>query len=374
MKITFIYDALYPEVKGGVEKRIYELGKRLARKHEVYWYTFNWWGNEKVIERDGIIIRGLGSPRNLYSGNRRSIKEAIYFSFRIFIKGIEKSDIIDCQEFPYIPCYPAKLHSNLKESNLVITWHEYWGDYWKEYLGNLAYFGKYLENNLLKLTSNHIVVSKLTLSRLLNLELKNYSIVPNGIDTNQIKKIKPYTKGYDAIFVGRLVEHKNLEFLLKSMKFVLSEYPDFTLGIIGDGPERERLERYVKELGISKNVEFLGFLNSHEEVISYMKSSKVFLFPSLREGFGLVVLEANASGLPVVTVDAPMNASKDLIIPGKNGYVSGLSEKSFAEKILLAYENSKKMRKMCIDIAKKYDWGVIAKKLENYYEGVLSER
>lgn len=372
MKITFIYDALYPEVKGGVEKRIYELGKRLAKKHEVHWYTFNWWKDKKTIERDGIIVHGIGFPKSLYSGDRRSIREAIDFSFRLLLKRIEKSDIIDCQEFPYIPCYSTKLHSMLSRSELIITWHEYWGHYWEEYLGHLAPFGNFFENNLLKLTDNHIAVSKLTLANLSKLELKNFSLIPNGIDLKRIQKVRPYRIKYDAIFVGRLVKHKNLEFLLRSIRYIRLEYPDFTLAIIGNGPERKKLERLTKGLGITDNVKFLGFLNSYEDVIEYIKSSKVFIFPSLREGFGIVVLEANASGIPVVTVDAPMNASKELIIEGKNGYISKLDEKSFAEKILLAYENSRKMRSTCINIAKKYDWKVITKKLEKYYEGVLS--
>ncbi|ADT85096.1 glycosyltransferase family 4 protein [Thermococcus barophilus] len=373
MKITFIYDALYPEVKGGVEKRIYELGKRLAKKHEVHWYTFKWWGDKEIIERDGIIVHGIALPKNLYSGDRRSIREAIDFSFHLLLNRLEKSDIIDCQEFPYIPCYSTKFHSLLSKSELIITWHEYWGEYWREYIGHSAPFGKFLENNLLKITNNHIVVSKLTLANLSKLDSKNFSLIPNGIDLKRIQKVRSHDVKHDAIFVGRLIKHKNIGFLLRSIKFIRSDYPDFTLGIIGDGPERKKLEKLVKELGIYNNVEFLGFLDSHEAVIEHIKSSKVLTFPSLREGFGIVVLEANASGIPVVTVNAPMNASKELIIPGKNGYISELNEKSFAEKILLAYENSRKMKRTCINIARKYDWDVIAKRLEKYYEGVLSE-
>lgn len=372
MKITFIYDALYPEIKGGVEKRIYELGRRLSKKNEVHWYTFNWWGDKKIIERDGIIIHGIGHPKSLYMGDKRSIREAVYFSFRLILKRLEKSDIIDCQEFPYISCYPTKFHSMLNKSGLIVTWHEYWGEYWKEYLGHLSPFGSFFENNLLNLTDNHIAVSKLTLANLLKLGSKNFSLIPNGIDSKRIQKVKSRPVRYDAIFAGRLVKHKNLEFLIRSIKFIRSEYPDFTLGIIGDGPERKKLERLVKEIGIHNNVEFLGFLNSHEDVIGHIKSSKVFTFPSIREGFGMVVLEANASGVPVVTVNAPMNASKELIIQEKNGYISELNEKSFAEKILLAHENSRKMRKTCINMARKYDWDAIVKNLEKYYEGVLS--
>ena len=59
MKIAFVYDAVYPWIKGGAEKRIYEIGKRLADKHEVHWYGIRWWDGKETIEHDGIILHGV---------------------------------------------------------------------------------------------------------------------------------------------------------------------------------------------------------------------------------------------------------------------------------------------------------------------------
>jgi len=117
----------------------------------------------------------------------------------------------------------------------------------------------------------------------------------------------------------------------------------------------------------------LGFLENHEDVISVMKSSKVFAFPSGREGFGMVVLEANASGIPAVVVDHPLNASKDLIVPWKNGFVSKNSEKDFAEHLIVAYEEWKRLGKNAKSMTRKYDWDLIAKGLEKYYRGILND-
>ncbi len=83
MRIAYIYDAVYPWIKGGAEKRIYEISKRLVdRGHEVHWFGIGWWSEDgsKTIDHDGIILHGVCRPMQLYVNGRRSIKEAIYFA------------------------------------------------------------------------------------------------------------------------------------------------------------------------------------------------------------------------------------------------------------------------------------------------------
>ena len=373
MKIAFIYDVVYPYVKGGVERRLYELGKRLARKHEVVWLTLKWWEGEDRIEKEGIQIVSMGDPKELYHGGKRSISEAVYFAWKLLFRRetLRDFDVVDCQEFPYLSCYTSRLNLP-KETSFVITWHEFWGSYWRDYLGTAGIIGLQIERGLTKLTKHHIAVSKTTKNFLKEMGI-SATLIPNGIDFKEIDKIRRGEKGFDFLFVGRLVKHKNVDLLLRSVAHVKKEYPDVTLGIIGDGPERSKLEFLAKDLGISSNVEFLGFLENHEDVISVMKSSKVFAFPSGREGFGMVVLEANASGIPAVVVDHPLNASKDLIVPWKNGFVSKNSEKDFAEHLIVAYEEWKRLGKNAKSMTRKYDWDLIAKGLEKYYRGILND-
>jgi L-malate glycosyltransferase len=97
-----------------------------------------------------------------------------------------------------------------------------------------------------------------------------------------------------------------------------------------------------------------------------MKSSKVFAFPSTREGFGIVALEANASGLPVITTDHKDNATKDLIVNGENGYVIKLDEKKIAEK-LLNYLKADTTTNKYSESVKNYDWKKIANAIEEIY-------
>lgn len=317
---------------------------------------------------NGIFYHGTIKPKKIYHGNRRAILPPIFHSINLLflLKG-QHLDIIDCQATPYFPCYASRVSN----SNLVITWHEFWGNYWLKYLGRAGFFGKIIERGLFVLTDNHIAVSLKTKKDLYKAGLrKNIYVVPNGIDFEKIQEIKPSSYTSDIIFVGRLIKEKNVPLLLKALTIIKQDIPDVKAVVVGDGPEREYLEKLSFKLNLQDNVKFLGFLNRYEDVVALMKASKVFAFPSLREGFGIVVIEANASGLPVVTVEHEMNASKDLILEWKNGFIAKVNEKDFAEKILIALEKRKKMKKLSTEIARKYNWNEIVKKLERYYRWI----
>jgi len=102
-----------------------------------------------------------------------------------------------------------------------------------------------------------------------------------------------------------------------------------------------------------------------------MKAAKVFALPSTREGFGIAALEALACGIPVVTVDHPSNAARDLITE-KTGFLSILSPEDLAHAIREALRHYSEMQLDCIAVAARYDWDRIATDLEGYYRMVLA--
>ena len=124
---------------------------------------------------------------------------------------------------------------------------------------------------------------------------------------------------------------------------------------MGKVRKKRNLEKLASDLGVENNIEFTGFLESYNHVISYMKSSKVFVLPSTREGFGIVALEANACGLPVVTVNHKRNAACDFVTNGVNGFICKLLEGDVAEKIIMGLDGRKDMGRKCIESAKRYD-------------------
>ncbi|AAB90909.1 glycosyltransferase family 4 protein [Archaeoglobus fulgidus] len=351
MEVVFIYDAVYPWVKGGVEKRIYEIGKRLSHwGFRVKWLCAGWWGKEQR-KLEGIELIPVCGPLRLYSGERRSISSALSFALSLAKNAKINADVLDCQVFPYLSVFPF-----FRRRNLVLTWHEYWGDYWKEYLGYAGLFGRQIERIVASLDRKMVAVSETTARNLLNLGVKNVEVIPNGIDFEFIRRVEASEESLDVVFAGRLIKEKGADLLIKAMKLL----PDYSCLIVGEGPEKASLIKSAPE-----NVKFAGFMN-YGYLIATLKSAKVFVLPSRREGFGIAALEANACGLPVVTINHPMNAVVE--IARETGFIASPSPQDIAEKIKIAMESRKKMRRRCVDYARKFDWSVIAKKMADFYD------
>jgi glycosyltransferase involved in cell wall biosynthesis len=366
MKIAYVYDAVYPWVKGGAEKRIYELSRRLAKRgHEVHCYGMKWWTGEDEILKDNVHLNGICPPMALYSNGKRSISQAAFFAGKLLSHHID-CDVMDCQNFPYLSCFSAKLLSSLRGQNLFITWLEVWGDYWCEYLGRKGKAGQAIEWAAARLTERNIAISERTRRDLEGLGAKTIQVLPSGIDWQEVMRVHPSAMQSDIIYVGRLVEHKNVDLLIKALNIVKADVPDVKAVIVGDGPDYGKLKSLVSELKLEKNVRFMGFLEDYNDALSLMKSSGIFASPSTREGFGMAALEANACGLPVVTVKHRMNAVMDLVTK-ETGAVCEPTEQAFAEAICRMLSKKEKMRGWCIEVAKKYDWERICDRAEKTY-------
>lgn len=373
MKIAFVYDAIYPWVKGGAEKRIYELGKRLAEcGNDVHLFGVKWWEGEDTIEYEGMRLHGVCAGRELYVNGRRSISEALIFSVKLFPHLLkERFDVIDVSVFPYFSCFTVKAVSVLRRTPFFFTWHEVWDDYWYEYMGKMGILGRIVERMVSKISSDNIAVSEWTKNKLISIGIKSQEIyvVPNGIDLEKITTIKPSDKKYDIVFAGRLIKEKNVWILLEAVAKLKINIPDAKCCIIGDGPEKDKLVKLSQDLGISKDVEFTGFME-YDDLIAKIKSSRLFVLPSSREGFGIIVIEAFACGIPVVTVSEKYNASQDLIDEGINGFVVRLRSEEISDivKMILDGDFANKEKSQSIYCSSiKYDWNRIVEKLLSNY-------
>lgn len=384
MKIAYVYDAVYPYIRGGVEKRIHEIATRLAaRGHDIHIYGMHWWdGAETLVRDDGVTLHGVCAPAPLYANGRRSVPPALRFAgsvLRPLQRTAADADIIDCQNFPYFSCFSAKAASLATGVPLAITWHEVWGEYWHEYMGWRGIFGKGIEHLAAGLTPHAIAVSQSTARALEDLRVQRAVVViPNGIDLREISAVPPAdaagdgVASSDIIFAGRLIKEKNVGILLQAIAIISEEIPDIRATIIGDGPERERLEAQARNLGLEAAVTFTGFLPDDAAVIAAMKAARVFVLPSTREGFGMVALEAMACGLPVVTIDHPLNAARELVEDGKTGYRTGLQPGLLAEGIAAALASRDTMQDALFRITREYEWESIIERLSEIYLGVAN--
>ncbi len=171
------------------------------------------------------------------------------------------------------------------------------------------------------------------------------SIIPNPIDIEKInyfanKTLTETLRTPSLISVGRLVPQKNHKLLIRAIKYVIREFP-VHLYLIGEGIERKKLEKEVKNLKLSSHVHFLGFQSNP---YNFVKSSDLFVLPSNFEGFGNVIVEALAVSTPVISTDCP-NGPREILRDGKYGVLVPVSdEKELADAILTLLRSSEKRR------------------------------
>jgi len=144
-----------------------------------------------------------------------------------------------------------------------------------------------------------------------------YHIVSGGIDTNVFypSELPPTA---DIISVGRLVPVKRFDLFLEAVRIVKDSIPEVTAIVVGDGPLLESLKALAKELGVDKNVSFIGHQNNVED---WLRKAKVFVLTSDSEGLSLSMMEAMMCGLPVVV--SHVGDLGDLVEDGINGYLVG---------------------------------------------------
>lgn len=365
-KLAIVSDAIHPYNKGGKETRIHELSTRLAKQgHEVHIYTMKWWDGPNDRIEHGVQLHAISKRYPLYSGDRRSIRTSLHFALHVLKMLRADFDVADVDHMPFFPLFSMKFVCLIKRRPLYATWHEVWGrKTWKDYLGKLWFFGYIVERYSVRLPNHIIAVSPQTASRLRH-ELGYrgpLTLAPNGVDYDRIAGASPANTSHDIVFVGRLLAHKNVDMLIHAVALLRRHNPNIRCLVIGDGPETVNLKTLAHQLNLAKNVTFTGFVEHDTEVHSYMKTAKVFVLPSAREGFGIAVLEANAAGLPVITTDFPGNAARQLIEPGINGYISAPTPTALAEHIAQALQPSASLQPQ--QVASRYNWPSVVQIVE----------
>jgi len=372
-RIAFVYDAVYPWVKGGAERRYYELAAELAsRGHDVHWYGMKYWDGPATTRIDGIMFHGVCAPRPLYTrSGRRSISQAVIFGIaclRMVVSGgLSGCQVVDCCGFPFFSLFSVWLVLRVRRHPMVVTCHEVWGErYWREYLGSAGRIGALVERTALRLPHLIIAVSEQTGRRLateLNVPAR-VKVVSNGVDIAAVEKAEAAAEAIDLLYVGRLVDFKNVDLLLEALALLAQDSPAIRCAIVGDGPERARLEKLAAQLGLADNVIFTGFLEDVGSVYGMMKAASVLVLPSKREGFGIVVLEANAAGLPVVVLDYPDSSAKELITDSNGAVVPPDPAVLAATVGQFVASGPTSFRESCRLVAREHDWSAVTTQWE----------
>lgn len=351
------------EITGGVENRYFYLAKELAKEHNVFIICSRQKGQKKYSTVFGAKVIRCG-PINPYS-NKGSILGRLRFVINAYLYGIKLKDVSKVEGASFLTYVPAYFIGKSLKAEKVATWHETWVGEWIKNKGLVTGLtGTIWECLALKLKWDKVIsVSEFTKRRLLKRKIrcKKIDVVPNGINLAKIKRLKTKKFAEPTIcVVGRLTKSKNVGLVVKAVKHLKSEFPNILLKIVGDGPELNNLVNLAKKLGLEKNVKFLGFLPTHDEVLKTLKSSHVYVSASKLEGFGISVLEAMACNVPVILSKiAPFREIT------KNKAIFFDNEHDLSRIIKHYFNDREKYLKQVAtqnDLLKEFDWGSIYQK------------
>jgi glycosyltransferase involved in cell wall biosynthesis len=244
----------------------------------------------------------------------------------------------------------------------------------------LSWIAMFLEAKLMPFVykkQNIITVSDSSKEEILKLKLgtaDEIQVVHPGIEPQNFKKLKK-TAYPSFLYLGRLQAYKNIDVAIKGFKKVVDKYPNAKFTVAGYGEMVADLQILAEKLGIGQNVVFPGRV-TQEEKATLMANHWVFVQPSMLEGWGITVIEANASGTPVIA--SRVNGLKDSVLDMQTGIlVKPKDAEGFGETMILLVEDNKlrgKLSKNALQWSKKFDWKESAAKFSDVLHVSLEKK
>ncbi len=213
-----------------------------------------------------------------------------------------------------------------------------------------------------------------------DLKNKKKTVVYNGISTDKIargkKHVVPLTKPYNITYIGRLKYVKGLDYLVRAIAKIKDEY-SLSVSIVGDGPERDELEKLANEFGLKNVIRFEG---RHSDVIPFLEKASVFVYPSVwKEVFGISLVEAMAFGIPCVASN--VGGIPEVVQDRKTGFLTkAISDDALAEALRHALDilnNEKIVEKISLDAKERAAYFSITNtcnKLKEEYSKLVVEK
>lgn len=350
-------DVTHPQA-GGAERYVHEIGKRLAKKHEVTLFCGRYPGAPKREEIEGIeVVRG-GGKYTTYVHAATTYLVKFRGDYDIVV------DSINGVPF-FTPVYTRK--------PVVAVVHHVvgWRIFRRELPFPLAVLGYLAERSVPRLYRNRafVTVSKSSKEELLKfgIDERIVTVIPNGVDlkpTTGKKSNRP-----SIVYLGRIKRYKRVDHVLRAFGIVKRNVPDAELIVAGRGDYRDLL-KLANDLGIE--VRFLGEVDeaTKRDVLS---KAWVYVIASTKEGWGISVIEANACGTPAIAYDVP--GLRDSVRHGFNGLlVEDGNVKALADAIVKVLEDEGlrgRLSRNAIRWAKRFSWDRSAEKFERLIKSLV---
>lgn len=328
MRVAIVYDCLFPFTVGGGERWYRNVAERLSERHEVEYLTLRQWdrGESPDVPFDVVAV-GPRMPLYTDSGRRR-IWPPLRFGFGVFwhlLRHGGRYDVVHSSAFPYFSVIGAKAALLFhRRTKLSVDWLEVWSkEYWREYLGPVGgRVGWWIQSFCTRLPDHSFAISKLHAQRIPGREVTvNSGLVSEEVNLTRPPAPTPAASPPCAVYAGRHIPEKNVTALPAALEVARSEQPELRMTIFGDGPERDAVLAEVERAGVGEMLEAPGFVDA-DTVHEGLATAACMVLPSVREGYGMVVVEALAQGTPAVVVAGPDNAAVEFIEEGVNGFVA----------------------------------------------------
>ncbi len=360
MRIGMMADVYKPHISG-ITNYI-ELNKRYLEQagHDVFVFTF---GNEDYQDDEPHIIRSPGLPL---------VDTGYYLSFRHSRRAkklLQTMDVVHVHH-PFMSGRLALRYCQPLNIPVIFTNHTRYDIYAQTYLPGIP--AEISEGLLETYMPDFCAAVDMVISPSPGMAgvLRRFkvtapiTIVPNGVDLNRFYKSDGRAQreryGLRAddlllVYTGRLAPEKNLPFLLKAFCGLREALPNAHLLLVGDGPEREKLEEQALDSGCGDSIHFAGRV-PYNELPSYLAMCDVFVTASVSEVHPLSVIEAMAAGLPVMGIQSV--GVGDTVTDGVNGYLSSEELAAFTAKLT----------RLCLDESARRRLGQQARKESERYD------
>jgi len=384
-KIAIVAERIFPFYNGGSEKAISDYAHMLSKNYNVTVFTSL---DESCSDKDSEDLTYERIAPKFRNNNRKgnhSIIGIMFFSLFLVWNGrkVSNFDLVLLDSIHYF--YPSIFLNKVRKKNhrIATIFHEAWYDYRKsENFPSLISFGLDLFiRRLLKFSDVVFSVSEPTTNSLVNnyhVKSRQIRTIPLSIDTDYIHsnfKSNPIDqREYDIVFTGRLAEIKRIDDLINSIHTLISKYPQYKyirVIIIGEGPQRTRLEKKISDYHLTNNFAMLGYIDEDKKY-GILNSSKIFVLPSEREGFSIATLEAMAMGcVPVISkphYDEVFGVSH-FVKDRENGlYYDVGNIEQLTSRIIELLENSELLKRLsenALECSKQYSRAFMQKRIDD---------
>ena len=327
MRILIVYDCLFPYTIGGGERWYRNLAERLvADGHDVTYLTLRQWDRASRPELPGAQVRVAGPRMALYVEGRRRIAPPLVFGAGVLwhlLRHGRRYDVVHTSSFPFFSLLAAAAVRPLRRYGLVVDWFELWSPaYWRDYLGAAGgRVGWGVQKLCLRVPQHAFTLARSTAERLRAEGVHGDVEVLTGLQDVPPTATPPQAAQPVVVFAGRHIPEKRVPALVRGFAALREQAPELRLVVFGDGPERAEVLALIDAHGLGDVASAPGFVE-RDELEEAMAAALCMVLPSRREGYGLVVVEASARGVPSVVVADPDNAATELVDEGQNGFVA----------------------------------------------------